>query len=76
MCFDTMVPSPEYNVNKFLCEQCRFFHQFDLDYHIVDDDGKIIPKNLPNPFGKCEFFDKHIEGREHSCKNFKASLNN
>jgi hypothetical protein len=69
-----MAPSPEYHINKFLCEQCRFFQQFDLDYHIVDSDGKIIAKNLPTPFGKCMYYEKSIEGREHGCAKFRRDL--
>jgi hypothetical protein len=66
-----MAPSPEYYINKFLCEQCKFFQDYKLDYHVVDDEGEIRAKELPNPFGKCVFYDKSIEGREHSCNKFK-----
>lgn len=42
-----------------------------MDYHIVDENGKIIARKIQSPFGKCCVNDKSIEGREHICEKFK-----
>jgi len=66
-----MTPSPEYHINRFLCEQCKFFKRYDLAYHIVNDEGKIISKEIQSTFGKCGRSNKNLEGREHGCKKFE-----
>lgn len=67
-----MSSSTEYYTKKCLCEHCKHFERYELNYHIVDDDGKIVAKQIESPFGRCCIRDKSLEGRESSCSKFQS----